>query len=343
MSGQHRLPALLAVLVLLLEGCASIPATSGGQAARPWFRRVFESEDFIVTYAWWFDTTRTLAARFLGDPARAWMIEDYNGRASFAWGQEIVIPKRPWSVTGVGANGYQLVPVLVYHEIGPQARGRLVIGVEAFAEQMRHLKAEGYRVIPLEDLIEFTALGRQLPRRAVVLTFDDGYKSFLRYAYPILTKLRFPATLFIYTDYVGLSPKALDWDDLHRLAREGFSIGAHTKTHSDLRRHPGESVPAWSRRLEAELAQPLQLFRARLGRAPRVLAYPFGSHDAELADKVREHGYVAAFTVRREGNPAFVHPLLIHRNQVYAQMTLEQFARNLTVFHHEPLLGGASP
>ena len=342
MSGQHRLPTLLAALVLL-EGCASASATPGGQALRPWFRPVFESEDFIVTYARWFDSSRRLAARFLGDPARAWMIEDYNERASFAWGQEIVIPKQPWSVAGVSSNGYQLVPVLVYHEIGPQARGRLVITAEAFEKQMRHLKAEGYRVIPLEDLVEFTALGRQLPRRAVVLTFDDGYKSFLRYAYPLLKELRFPATLFVYTDYVGTSANALDWAELKRLADEGFAIEAHTKTHADLRRRPGEAVEAWSRRLEAELAQPLQLFRARLGLAPRALAYPYGSHDTEVADKVRQHGYLAAFTLRREGNPAFVHPLRIHRQQIYAQMTLEEFARNLTVFHEEPLLTGASP
>jgi hypothetical protein len=74
-----------------------------------------------------------------------------------------------------------------------------------------------------------------------------------------------------------------------------------------------------------------------------VLAYPYGSHDSELADKVREHGYRAAFTVRREGSPAFVHPLRIRRQQIYAQTTLEDFARHLTVFHQEPLLVGAGP
>jgi peptidoglycan/xylan/chitin deacetylase (PgdA/CDA1 family) len=341
MMGRRGLPALLAA-VMLLQACALTLGKPAGPPARPWFRRVFESEDFIVTYARWGDTARRLAARFLGDPAQAWMIEDYNERATFTAGQEVVIPRRPWSASGVHANGYQLVPVLVYHQIGPKGSGRLVVPVASFEQQMRHLKTEGYRVIPLEDLVEFTALGRQLPRRAVVLTFDDGYKSFLRYAYPVLRELGFHATLFIYTDYVGTSPNALDWDELKRLVREGFAIGAHSKTHSDLKRRPGESVEAWKGRLEAELAQPLQIFRARLGLAPKVLAYPYGSFDAELADKVREHGYVAAFTVRREGNPAFVHPLRIQRQQIYAEMTLEEFARNLTVFHQESLLTGAA-
>jgi len=52
---------------------------------------------------------------------------------------------------------------------------------------------------------------------------------------------------------------------------------------------------------------------------------------------VREQGYVAAFTVRRESNPSFVRPLQISRSQIYSEMTLEQFARNLNLFHQEHL------
>lgn len=335
---SRALPILATAAALTLAACAPAvtPAPAGAKPARD--GAVFESDDFIVTFARWRDTPERLAARFLGDPAKAWMIADYNQRNEFVRGEEVVIPKRPWSPAGVTSRGYQLVPVLVYHNIGPQARGRLVIAAAAFDEQMRYLKREGYRVIRLEDLIEFTTLGRQLPRKSVVLTFDDGYRSFLRHAYPLMKKLGFTATLFIYTDYVGSGANALDWDDLRRLADEGFAIGAHSKTHSDLRRRPGEPMEAFGRRMQAELAAPLQLFKARLGREPRVLAYPYGAHDDDVADKVREHGYVAAFSVRREGNPSFVHPLRIHRSQIYADMTLQEFARNLTVFHPESLL-----
>lgn len=336
---RRRLPALAAGAALVLAACAPT-VTLAPSAAKPSpapSREVFESEDFIVTFARWRDTPERLAARFLGDPAKAWMIADYNERSEFARGQEVVIPKRPWTPAGVSARGYQLVPVLVYHNIGAQAQGRLVIAASAFEAQMRYLKRAGYRVIRLEDLIEYTTLGRQLPRKSVVLTFDDGYKSFLRHGYPLLRKLGFTATLFVYTDYVSSSSNAMDWDDLRRLADEGFTIGAHSKTHSDLRRRSGEPMEAFTRRMQGELATPLQLFKARLGREPRVLAYPYGAHDEDVADKVREHGYVAAFSVRRAGNPSFVHPLRIHRSQIYAEMTLEEFARNLTVFHQESL------
>jgi peptidoglycan/xylan/chitin deacetylase (PgdA/CDA1 family) len=332
MRGRRLLA--LAAAALSLTACAS----SSRLSARFIQPEVFESDSYIVTFARAGDTAPRLAARFLGDASRAWMIEEYNGRRTFTWGQKVVIPRRPGNPAGIYTTGYQLVPVLVYHHIAPRARGRLVLAASTFEQQMRYLKARGYRTVSVDDLIAHTRLSRQLPGRSVVLTFDDGYQSFLRHVYPVLKELGFTATLFVYTDYVGLGRNALGWDDLRRLADEGFEIGAHSKTHSELRRRAGESSDAFERRVHAELVVPRQLFQARLGRTPAALAYPYGSHDDELVQKVRDKGYRAALTVRREGNPSFVHPLRIRRSQIFADMTLAEFARNLTVFHEEPLL-----
>ena len=168
----------------------------------------------------------------------------------------MVIPKRPWNLSGVQPRGYQLVPILCYHNFGPQTRGRLLMSASAFEEQMRYLKREGYHVITLRQFLEFTALRRQLPRKTVVLTFDDGWKSFKEYAYPILKELGFPATLFIYTDFIG-ARIALSWQELKDLAQEGFDIQAHSKSHEDMRRKPTESEEEYNRRMQAELVQPL--------------------------------------------------------------------------------------
>src|SRR5262249_6465563 len=160
-----------------------------------------------------------------------------------------IIPTRPWNLAGVDPTGYQLVPILVYHNLGPQAKGRLLLGASQFEQQMRYLKNEGYRVISLSEFLEWMQLKRQLPRRAVVLTFDDGYRAFREYAYPILKQLGFTATLFVYTDYVGAGRNALSWDDLKALAAEGFDVQAHSKSHADLRRAAGESDAQFGRRM----------------------------------------------------------------------------------------------
>jgi len=338
---------LAGATALLTAACASTPpapttAVSTGPASEPARRAEpsperFESDDFIVTFARAGDTPQSLAARFLGDTNKAWMIEDYAGGPSFSPGQQVVIPKRPWDPAGVDASGYQLVPILVYHNLGEQAKGRMVLAVSSFQEQMRYLKENGYRVVSLRDFVEFTRLGRQLPKKAVVLTFDDGYKAFRQYAYPVLKGMGFPATIFVYTDYVGAGRHALSWPELKQLEAEGFDVQAHSKTHGDLRRARGETEAQYARRMHAELEQPQEIFQRQLGRRSTTVAYPYGRWDEDLLRKVKEGGYVAGFTVRRQGNASFVRPLVANRSQIYSEMTLEEFIKNLNVFQPESL------
>jgi peptidoglycan/xylan/chitin deacetylase (PgdA/CDA1 family) len=296
----------------------------------------FESDDFVVVLAKPGDTPATLAARYLGDADRAWMVEEYNGAAAFQPGQQVVVPKKPWNLSGVEPNGYQLVPVLCYHNLAPQSRGRLVLAASQFEEQMRYLKTQGYRVVSVREFLEFNALQRQLPRKTVVLTFDDGWKSFKEHALPILKELGFTATLFVYTDFLG-SRSALSWDDLKELAREGFDIQAHSKTHGDMRRKPGEPDDEFNRRIQAELVQPQALYQRQLGKPRDILAYPYGSHSDEVVARLRDAGYIAAFDVRRQGNPSFGQHLTLHRAQIYSEMSLEDFIRNLDVFNQETI------
>ena len=350
--------AFLAVLVMMLAtACATAPpapapppvaATPPPAPASPGARvqpappqipppAVFTTEEFVVVVAKAGDTAESLAAQHLGGAGRSWMIEDYMGARTFTAGQRVIIPLKPWNLTGVEATGYQLVPILCYHNLGPQAKGRLLLGASQFEQQMRYLKAEGYRVISLSDFIEWVQGRRQLPKRSVVLTFDDGYRAFREFAFPILKELGFTATLFVYTDYVGAGRNALGWDDLKALAAEGFDVQAHSKTHGDLRRAAGESDAQFAGRMQLELSEPLKLFQRHLGRPSQRLAYPYGRTDDDVVAKAKEYGYVAAFTVRRQGSPAFVHPLRVNRSQIYSEMSMEDFAKNLNVYHLEDL------
>jgi peptidoglycan/xylan/chitin deacetylase (PgdA/CDA1 family) len=340
----RRRPLALAALALLLGACAtaSTPETARPPGAAEPSRSgprpaAYESEDFVVTFAQPGDTPAALAARYLGGADRAWMIEDYTGLQAFSPGQEVVIPRRPWDLSGVTPGGYQIVPILTYHNLGDQAKGRLVLAAASFREQMQYLKTNGYRVVSLADFIEFTHLGRQLPQKAVVLTFDDGYRSFKDFAYPVLKDLGFTATLFIYTDWVGAGRGALSWNDLRELSAAGFDVQAHTKSHADLRRAHGETEAQYTRRMQAELEQPQELFNKNLGRRSQILAYPYGRWEEGLLPKVQQYGYVAAFSVRRQGNASFVRPLAAHRSQIYSEMTLDDFVKNLNVFQEDKL------
>jgi len=336
-------------VVMLVVACAtapppppSPPTSSAPPAPRlvpaaDALPEVFESEQWIVTFARRGDTAETLAQRYLGDAGKAWMIQDYAGKRTFAEGQQVVIPRKDWNPSGVTPAGYELVPILVYHNVGPESKGRMVLGAKKFEEQMRYLRAEGYRVVSLRQFLEAVAKRRQLPHKSVVLTFDDGYRSFRQYTEPLLRELGFTATLFVYLDYIGGGRNSLSWQDLRELSAAGFDIQAHSKTHSDLRRGPTESDASYAQRMQAELGQPLGRLRQQIGSGADILAYPYGYWDDHLLRQVRQHGYVAGFTVRRQANPMFVAPFRINRSQIYGEMTLDEFARNLNVFHAEEL------
>ncbi|RPJ66155.1 MAG: glycosyltransferase [Acidobacteria bacterium] len=110
--------------------------------------------------------------------------------------------------------------ILMYHRIldgsaGPRGNPSVISATpKAFREQMRYV-ARRYRALAAEELIDTLDAGRPLPRRAVLITFDDGCRDFGEVAWPILRELRLPATVFVPTAYPDSPGRAFWWDRLH--------------------------------------------------------------------------------------------------------------------------------
>jgi peptidoglycan/xylan/chitin deacetylase (PgdA/CDA1 family) len=98
--------------------------------------------------------------------------------------------------------------ILTYHGVLPRTNRcdpyllRNVVDCDAFEWQMRYL-ARHCHVLSLSDACRLLAEGAPLPDRAVVVTFDDGFRNNGTYAFPILQKYRVPAAIFLTADYIG--------------------------------------------------------------------------------------------------------------------------------------------
>ena len=94
--------------------------------------------------------------------------------------------------------------VLIYHRVNDQARRFAIEAVSTtlFENQMRYL-SQYFRVLPLDEVVNRLREGRDLPRRAVAITFDDGYEDNYVNAFPLLRKYRLPATIFLTTGCIG--------------------------------------------------------------------------------------------------------------------------------------------
>ena len=191
--------------------------------------------------------------------------------------------------------------VLVYHAIGhvprraPDWNG--FVRPDRFAAQMRYL-AEHHQVVRLDELLDASSTGA----RRVAITFDDGYRSVLEHAVPVLRALGLPATFFVPTRWIG---QARGWeargttpldlmsaDELVDLDHAGFPVESHGHAHIDYGRADLDDVAA-------DVGATVDALTALLGRPPRYLAYPYGRTSLDAAALVERAAFRAAFVLDR--------------------------------------------
>jgi len=222
--------------------------------------------------------------------------------------------------------------VLCYHIVESPQDPRMEISREAFREQMRYLAMTGYNVIPLRDLYDFVSEKRtSLPKNAVVVTIDDGWRSTYTEVYPEMKRYGFPFTVFIYPQIIGQTARALSWKQIKEMSDNGVDFQSHSMSHPYLthRRHMELDQRAYNGWLERELIDSKRMIERVTGKPVDFLAYPFGDYDHILIDSVGRAGYDAALTceagkVRKGSNP-----LRMHRMVVEKKMDFVTFRRYL--------------
>jgi peptidoglycan/xylan/chitin deacetylase (PgdA/CDA1 family) len=129
----------------------------------------------------------------------------------------------PLTVAASYGRGRQQFPVLVFHRVNDEQDPFFPsLPTAVFAERMKHI-AEQYVVLTVEDLAD-RVRRRNVPRRALAVTFDDGYRDSLTHAAPVLARYGLPATIFLTTGYIG-TPE-MPWYDVLALAFKTTAQGA---------------------------------------------------------------------------------------------------------------------
>ena len=130
------------------------------------------------------------------------------------------------------------VVVLCYHRLEGKAGGGLSIEPGLFKKQMQEIKDRGLAVISMQDFLAWRRGEKTIPPKSVLITIDDGYLSGYEVGFPVLKEYHYPATYYIYTEYVNKGGKSMTWEQLAELRDAGMEIGCHTVSHLDLRRKP---------------------------------------------------------------------------------------------------------
>ncbi|MGE0665649.1 MAG: polysaccharide deacetylase family protein [Sphingomonadales bacterium] len=324
-----------------LAGAAAVAAAVAGCATEqvrveaPRETVVARNDDFVLVRAGGRDTLATLAKTYLGDESKAGTIGEANsGLQSVTPGQVVAIPLRSGKVWAVDAAGYQVVPILCYHQFGAgnRARNRMEVSQNNFEQQMAWLKDNGYSVVSLADMHAFLSGSKALPEKSVVITIDDGYRSTYDVAFPILKKYGFPATVYVYSDFVGAG-MALTWAQMSEMEASGLiDIQSHSKSHTSMALLPSEqNGTGYKERVSREVTVPDGVLSSRLGKPIKHFAYPYGDTSPTALSILKERGYDTATTVQRGGNPSFADPLILRRDMVYSDDKLSDFQKYVAV------------
>ncbi|BAU48531.1 hemin storage protein [Sulfurifustis variabilis] len=223
------------------------------------------------------------------------------------------------------------IPAIAYHDIVDAATGdAYAITLRDFERQMAYLARRGYTPVSLRLLDDVRAGRARLPSKPVLLTFDDGLRSYYTHAFPVLERYRYPSVLSVVTAWVdarslpdGYRTPLLTWDELRTLARSPLvEIASHT---DDL--HRGEPGNPWGSvrpaavariyrpetgryetearhraRVRADLGRAIGRLREELGVAPRAIAWPYGQYDGTLVEEAARLGMAYHMTLDIDPN-----------------------------------------
>lgn len=191
------------------------------------------------------------------------------------------------------------LPVLLYHRVGsPPVHDpwRNFVTPRAFESHLRWLRASGYRGVSLRSVADALQGGTRLPRRAVAITFDDGYRDTYTHAFPLLRRYGYGAAIFLVSDAVGGQSSfdagsgyepapLLGRAEILEMAAAGIEFGSHTRT------HPASLADLEDESLHSEVEGSRRTLQELLDRPIDLFAYPHSQLDSRVERAVATAGY----------------------------------------------------
>lgn len=226
-----------------------------------------------------------------------------------------------------------VVPVLLYHRLyleqeNPYEKQSDILTVETFKEQMKWLHEEGYNTITLKELQAFIEGEKKLPKKSVMIQFDDGRLSDYRYAYPVLKEYNFHAVTNIITNRANTNEEEwnpekhqfMNWEQLETI-KDVFEWGAHTHNLHNLGEDSkGDLVKESDQAILKDLQTNRELLDGTVS-----FAYPFGQYTPHTMELVEQAGFKMAFTTQPGDVSPGAEMLELKRREITPDVTMEQF------------------
>lgn len=222
-----------------------------------------------------------------------------------------------------------VIPILAYHNFTKDKGSSYQINIVEFEKQMDYLATHNYTVIPLSELLAGLKDG-QLPPKPVIITIDDGYNSTYTLAYPVLKKYNFPATLFIYTNFIEKNNGSLTWEEIREMTSHNTEIGSHTLSHCNLLKYKkNENYETYLARIRREIFLSKEILENKTGGKVKFFAYPYGAYSPIIKNLAIQAGYKGIANANSMNNTLDTNPFSLNRQIVFGNNSFNYFIRIL--------------
>lgn len=200
--------------------------------------------------------------------------------------------------------------ILMYHSIGDGVSD-LSLSIAKFDQQLKWLKAKGYRFVTVSELLEL-----DVTEKVVALTFDDGFEDNYTNMFPVLQRYAAKATIYLAPDISGIAKLTIE--QVKNMQASGLcEFGAHTLNHVNLSQLDDPHA-------QVEIIKSKQRVESMTERECRSFAYPFGRYTDRTVELVKAAGFDSAVTVKK-GIERIRDPYQIKRISVLGKTNIVQF------------------
>jgi len=242
--------------------------------------------------------------------------------------------------------------ILCYHDVPKEVYlDNFGADQKSFINTIEYLKYHDYTFISLDDFVQSENGNKELPKKSILLTFDDAYTSYYEFVHPMLKEYKIPSTLAVVTSWIGkekpesVKHDLMSWDQIREVSRSPYvDVISHSHDlHKGILANPQGNKPAaavnrlfneqsqtyettdeYKTRIQHDLKTSRQILEEKIGQAVDTIAWPYGLYNEITAKLATEIGYKNQFTLNdqvvKENHFDQIHRFLIHKNPTISEL-----------------------
>ena len=206
------------------------------------------------------------------------------------------------------------LPVIMYHQVTSRASriGKYCVGLQQLEDDLKYIKAHGYETITVGDLLDYVNANKSIPKKPIMITFDDGFESVNEYVTKLMEKYDMKCIVSVVGAYADMTEEQndhnvnyayLDWQEIAQLVinehieiqNHSYDLHNNTSARKGASQCVGEDFDSYRKMLDSDLTKLQNRIKAVSGYAPTAFTYPFGSYSKDSTDVIKQLGFKAAF------------------------------------------------